>query len=355
MRSLTRQYWASQVITPVTRSLSLCLHQFLFQVNLSSWMSRLQEQRGKKHDALIWPWGHDGHQPGTKTEQKRTMSILQWSLAGNRFVTVLTEQQPILAPKLGADMELIMELIMKLAHGADNEAGTKKGKTAVLWSRVRKLIERGEASRESTHLDLYLQAMIPDVSNRLSSPVSYTFRRAQFSGNKPEHKIPSGACYAYHSMRYYREGAKMHMQAQVLQQWLLRQPFSGKMGTIHAAAPTTSCQPFLEDNALSTAPCLPLQHSPAEAAPFGQQPLGQQVHSPFWPAGVRTGHPNHINPSPDVLRISTDAPSSSNTLSKPVNVQCLSRWLQGYGQERAPLIGFTFGFDIGFQGKPKHL
>lgn len=105
-------------------------------------------------------------------------------------------------------MELIMELIMKLAHGADNEAGTKKGKTAVLWSRVRKLIERGEASRESTHLDLYLQAMIPDVSNRLSSPVSYTFRRAQFSGNKPEHKIPSGACYAYHSMRYYREGAK---------------------------------------------------------------------------------------------------------------------------------------------------
>ena len=30
--------------------------------------------------------------------------------------------------------------------------------------------------------------------------------------------------------------------------------------------------------------------------------------------------------------------------------------MQGYGQERAPLIeGFTFGFDIGFQEKPKNV
>ena len=54
--------------------------------------------------------------------------------------------------------------------------------------------------------------MIPDVSNRPSSPVFYTFPRAQFSGNKPEHKIPSGACYVYHLMGYYRKGAKCTYQ-----------------------------------------------------------------------------------------------------------------------------------------------
>ena len=41
------------------------------------------------------------------------MLILQWSLAWNHFVTVLTEQQPILAPKLAQHMELIMKLAQK--------------------------------------------------------------------------------------------------------------------------------------------------------------------------------------------------------------------------------------------------
>ena len=104
--------------------------------------------------------------------------------------------------------------------------------------------------------------------------------------------------------------------------------------------PTTSCQLFLEGNVLPASPWLLL----AEAPPLGH----------FQPAGVRTGHPNHVNPSTDVLRITTNVPPSSNTLPTPVYVQCLSRWLQGYGQERAPLIeGFIFGFDIGFEEKPK--
>ena len=118
--------------------------------------------------------------------------------------------------------------------------------------------------------------------------------------------------------------------------------------------PTTSCQLSLEENALPTSPCFPLQHSPAEAPPLGQQPLGRQVHSPFRPAGVRIGHPNHVNFSLDALRILTYLPSNSKTLPTPVKVQYLSRWLQSYVQEKAALNkGFIFGFDTGFQGTPK--
>ena len=48
-----------------------------------------------------------------KLNKKGPMSISQWSLAWNRFVAVLTEQQPILAPKLAQHMELIMKLAQK--------------------------------------------------------------------------------------------------------------------------------------------------------------------------------------------------------------------------------------------------
>ena len=48
-----------------------------------------------------------------KLNKRGPMSTLQWSLAWNRFVAVLTEQQPALAPKLAQYMELIMKLAQK--------------------------------------------------------------------------------------------------------------------------------------------------------------------------------------------------------------------------------------------------
>ena len=129
--------------------------------------------------------------------------------------------------------------------------------------------------------------------------------------------------------------SKTPIPTQVLQQQLLRQPFSCMMWPTHAAPLQRHAYFFffffffffLQGNAL---PALPFQ---AEAPPLGQQPLGQQVHSPFRPPWVRTGHPSHVNPSPDALRITTNVLSSNKTLPTPVKVLCLSMWLQGHSQK----------------------
>lgn len=48
-----------------------------------------------------------------KPFKKTPLSIAQWSLAWNRFVAVLSEQQTNLAPQLAQHMELIMKIAQK--------------------------------------------------------------------------------------------------------------------------------------------------------------------------------------------------------------------------------------------------
>ena len=84
----------------------------------------LLEQGGKKHDALIRPRRLDGHQPGTKTEQKRT----------HVDFAVVTGMEPLCR---GVDRAAAHPgSKASSTHAADNEARTKKGKLALLRSRV---------------------------------------------------------------------------------------------------------------------------------------------------------------------------------------------------------------------------
>lgn len=135
--------------------------------------------------------------------------------------------------------------------------------------------------------------MIPDASNRPSSLVSYTFPRAKFSGNKPEHKIPSGACYAYHSMGYCQKGAKCTYQHKCYN--------NGCYGNHSAARCGRSMQPpynimptFLRGQrpshlALPPSPAQPSRSPsfrPTAIGPAGTQPF-QAHRGAHWPSQPR--------------------------------------------------------------------
>ena len=122
-----------------------------------------------------------------KPFKKTPLSIAQWSLAWNRFVAVLSEQQTNLAPQLAQHMELIMKIAQK------------RGKWAFYRHEFRKLLARGEASWGSTHLELYLQAMIPDAQNRPATPAPPTYPRHDIVGHRPTPRVPNGACFAFHT------------------------------------------------------------------------------------------------------------------------------------------------------------
>ena len=69
-----------------------------------------------------------------KPFKKTPLSIAQWSLAWNRFVAVLSEQQTNLAPQLAQHMEFIMKITQK------------RGNLAFYRQEFQKLLARGEAS-----------------------------------------------------------------------------------------------------------------------------------------------------------------------------------------------------------------
>ena len=165
----------------------------------------------------------------------------------------------------------------------------KRGNWLFYDQEFRKYIERGEASWGSTHLELYLQAMITDASNRPSSPVSYTFPRGQFSGNKPEHKIPSGACYAYHSMGFCRKGAKCTYQHKCYKNGCYGNHSAARCG--RPMQPPYNIMPtFLRGQRPSRLALTPFGRSPS----FGPTAIGPAAPQPFparrgthWPSRPR--------------------------------------------------------------------
>ena len=88
----------------------------------------------------------------TATEQKdvkpEQLSIQSWSLAWNRFTAVLTQQEPTLSPLLAHHYEVVMKI-----HA-------KRGNWSFYDSEFRQLVARGEAQWGSTHLELFLHALL---------------------------------------------------------------------------------------------------------------------------------------------------------------------------------------------------
>ena len=77
--------------------------------------------------------------------------------------------------------------------------------------------------------------MIPDASNQPSSPVSYTLPRAQFSEKNARTQNSQWGMLCIALSGTLPKRGQMHVSAHVLQQRLLRQPFSCTMRTTHAA------------------------------------------------------------------------------------------------------------------------
>ena len=76
---------------------------------------------------------------------------------------------------------------------------------------------------------------------------------------------------------------------------------------------------------------------------------------PFRPRRLCPGQPLPTCPLLAAQDIDS-RPITDKALPTPVQVENVNRWLQGYGKERHSLIeGFTFGFDLGFEGIAKNV
>ena len=83
--------------------------------------------------------------------------------------------------------------------------------------------------------------------------------------------------------------------------------------------------------------------------------LGGPTDHPFSHRRLCLGQPLPTCPLLQAQDIDS-RPITDKTLPTPVQVENLNRWLQGYGKERHSLIeGFTFGFDLGFEGIAKNV
>ena len=106
---------------------------------------------------------------------------------------------------------------------------------------------------------------------------------------------------------------------------------------------TTSCSDSPRGHALSSQSRHP---RPPKQALHREGPTDH----PFSPRRLCLGQPRPTCPLLEAQDIDS-RPITDKALPTPVQVENLNRWLQGYGKEWHALIkGFTFGFDIGFEG-----
>lgn len=114
----------------------------------------------------------------------------------------LTDQQPILIPKLAEHTELKMKLTQKGGNWLFHDQE--------FW----KLTERGEAIWRSTHLELCLQVMILicTINHQAQYCTPSLNPNTLETSPKKTYSLLSRACYAYHSMEYCCKGAKCTYQ-----------------------------------------------------------------------------------------------------------------------------------------------
>ena len=111
---------------------------------------------------------------------------------------------------------------------------------------------------------------------------------------------------------------------------------------------TTFCPGSPRGHALSSQSHHPW---PPKQAPHWERPTDH----PFSPRRLCPGQPLPTCPLLAAQDIDS-RPITDKALPTPVHVKNLNRWLQGYGKERHSLIeGFTFGFDLGFEGIAKNV
>ena len=116
-----------------------------------------------------------------QNKQQPITNIGLWSKAWNRFSAVVLEKNPNLAVGLAHHMEVVTDLAKKRSHWRyyDEE--------------FRKLVARNEATWGTTHLELYLKAVVEGLTESKSD-----------QSNKPARQqsqkilVPKGACVAFH-------------------------------------------------------------------------------------------------------------------------------------------------------------
>ncbi len=113
------------------------------------------------------------------------LTIGQWILAWSRFTSVLCEKHPLVSTSLPHHMETVLKL-----EG-------RRSDWRYYDENFRQLVAKGEAKWGTTHLEIYMKAVLESNHN------SYTHTNPSQSTNTPSQstntKYSKGVCFAYHN------------------------------------------------------------------------------------------------------------------------------------------------------------
>lgn len=125
-------------------------------------------------------------------QQQAKLTLAIWIKAWNRFVAVLSLHKPHLTAGLAQHMETVMSL-------AEKQAGWES-----YDENFRQMVARGDAKWGSTHLELYMKAV-------LDHRIVYQQQQQQ-PHTEQNARNPRGTCYTYHNKGHCMAGADCKFQ-----------------------------------------------------------------------------------------------------------------------------------------------